>query len=626
MNRGSRGVRDAMAKATAVEDVPFDPSKVTGAKPRRRRKAAESETLPPHGSDEVRPDDGIPDLEKLTPAQWKILEGCARYDENDVGNANRLLDWFGDRVLNVQEAGWHGWTGTHWDVETGQYAVERFAQLVSPLIKREAALIEADPDELLAIAEALKLKELFPDARKRPVVAEIVRVIEGVATSVEVEVKDAIKRGEAIAKAVASRRAGRFQFGIKTGDRARTKAMIDQAEPHRSELPRIMDSDDFALNTMSGTLRFARQPDPDCPDPDAARYIVTRRLDPHDPADLITKVTAARYVPKATAPNFLRDLKRFMPETDTREFLQVFIGYCALGVTGEQVYAFFYGDGQNWKSMFTQTIGKVFGIYAKPMMYSSISGQNTPSGDKPSPDWARLPGVRYLTIEEVPRAEPLKEELIKMVTSGSDMPVRHLNKGLFDMAPKFTAIMISNAEPNIKGADTGIWRRTLIVHWEEKVPDAEKRPFDQVLAMYVAEREGILNWIVEGIEKYLAHGLQPFVTDKMRAFTESVRRDRDAVGAYVDDCVRPSAVDGHFVTSRRLYQGFKSWCAANGIDPMPSETSFGLKIKRVPVEGMPMEKRKRSLHGVKIFIDIELHDVPDDDQPPSYRGPAPPDE
>jgi len=623
----SKKVRDAVAKAKAVEDVPFDPSVVAGAKPKRtRRKSADGETPPPHASDEVRSPAGAPYIEKLTPAEWKILEGCARYDENDIGNARRLLDWFGDRMLNVQEAGWHGWTGTHWEIETGQYVVERFAQLVSPLIKREAALIEADPDELLAIAEALKLKELFPEARKRPPTYELERMVDGVATFVELDVRDAIKRGETIAKAVAARRSGRFQFGIRSGDRARTIAMVDLAEPHRSELPRLMDAEDFALNTMSGTLRFSRTRDLDCPDPAVTRYIVSKRLDPHDPADLITKVTAASYDPKATAPNFLRDLKRFMPAADTRDFLQVFIGYCALGGTGEQVFGFFYGDGQNWKSMFTQTIGRVFGSLAKPMMYSSIAGQSTPSGDKPSPDWARLPGVRYLTIEEVPRAEPLKEELLKAISSGSDMPVRHLNKNIFDMPPKFTAIMISNAEPNIKGADKGIWRRTLIVHWEEKVPDAEKRPFDEVLAMYVAERDGILNWIVEGVEKYLAYGLDVFVTDEMRRWRESVRRDRDAVGSYVDDCVRPSAVEGHWVTSRQLYQGFKRWCAANGIDPMPSETSFGLKIKRVPVDGVPMEKRKRGLHGVKIFVDIELHDVPDAEPSSSYGDPAPPDD
>lgn len=549
---------------------------------------------PPGGAEEG--------VDHLTPAEWAILEECAGLDENDADNGKRLLRWFGDKVLHVNESGWFGWAGTHWDVETGQHAVERYAHKIVTMIKREAALIEATPDELALMADAARIEEEHPDPAKR-----------------SPDVKDKIKRAAAVAKALASRRHGRYQFGIRSGDRNRTRAMIEQAVPHRSVLPKVMDADDLALNTPSGTLRFARELDLDCPDPDATRYRVTRRLDPHNPADHISKVTAAAYDPAAKAPRFRRDLERFMPDEANREFLQVFAGYSALGVTGEQVYAFLYGDGSNWKSAFTQAIGRALGTYTKPMNYASVSGQNTPSGDKPSPDWARLPGVRMLTIEEIPKREPLREELIKMVTSGSDMPVRHLNKGLFDMRTTFTAWMISNGEPNILGADHGIWRRTLIVHWEVTIPEGERLPFDRVMAFYDSERSGILNWIIEGVEKYLANGLKPYITESMRAFTESVRRDRDAVGAFVEDCVEH--FEGSFVTSRELYRrGFLRWCAANGVDPVPSETSFGMKVKRVPVDGIPMEKRKRNFGGVKRFADIRLHNLPA--QEPSYDADA----
>lgn len=592
----SRRVKEAVEAAIPVEDEAFDlyaPAEPKKAG-RRRAKATEPDgSPPPPPQDDDRQNDDTPadGLDRLSPVEWKILEGCAALDENDADNGKRLLRWFGDQVLHVNEAGWYGWVGTHWDAETGQHAIERLAHLVVDKIKREAGLIGPDSGELAAIVEAERLKADFPKVRDR-----------------SDEVKATIKRGADIGKAVASRRHGRYQFGVRSGDRARTKAMIDQAEPHRSELPRTMDADDFALNTMSGTLRFIRTPDPDCPDPDVTRYIVERRLDPHKPSDFITKVTAARYDPDAKAPNFRRDLARFMPDEQNREFLQVFAGYSALGVTGEQVYAFLYGDGSNWKSAFLQALGRALGTYTKPMNYASVSGQNTPSGDKPSPDWARLPGVRMLTIEEVPKREPLKEELIKMITSGSDMPVRHLNKGLFDMRTTFTAWMTSNGEPNITGADHGIWRRTLIIHWDVTIPERERLPFHLVMQMYEAERDGILNWIVEGIEKYLANGLKPYITDAMRAFSESVRRDRDAVGAYLEDCVKH--VEGSYVNSRQLYVGFQRWCAANGVDPVPSETSFGLKVKRVPVAGVPMEKRKRSVEGVKRYIDIQLHNLP----------------
>lgn len=594
-------VAAAMAGAAPVDDPAFDLYATGEAKkPKRaarRGKPGDAAALPQDGP----AGEGYGDIgEPLTPDGWQTLERCAGYDENDVDNGRRMLDWFGKEVLHVHEAGWFAWTGTHWDVETGQHAIERCAHRLIPLIKREAALIGPDPEEAAAIEEAERLKAEYPVARRRPDI-----------------VKEAIKLGDTIGKAVASRRHARYQFAVKSGDRGRTKAMIDQAEPHRSVLPKVMDSEDMALNTMSGTLRFTRRIDPDCPDPDVVRYVVTKKLHPHNPDDKISKVTAARYDPKATAPRFLRDFERYMPDRQTRDFLQVAAGYTALGMTGEQVFLFLYGDGSNWKSSFTQSIGRALGSYFKPMMYSSISGQNTPSGDKPSPDWARLPGVRHLSIEEVPKNEQLKEELIKMITSGSDMPVRHLNKGLFDMRTTFTAWMLSNAEPNITGADHGIWRRTLIVQWDTTIPEAERRPFDQVMQMYEAERDGILNWIVEGIEKYLASGLKPYITPAMRAFQDSVRRDRDAVGSFVEDCVEVSGEDG-YVAARALYRGFVRWCGANGVDPVPTETAFGRRIKRVPVAGVPMEKRKRSVEGMKRFYGIRMHSLPPDENAPAF--------
>ncbi|CDP51976.1 DNA primase/helicase, phage-associated [Devosia sp. DBB001] len=602
MGKGSQGVRQAMAAATPVEDEPFDPSAVPGddkAKAARRARSAKRKEQSA-GAPPPPPEDAVDDpwqtaagnhVEHLTPEEWAILEQCASFDENDTDNGKRLLKWFGGKALNVHEAGWYNWVGTHWDIETGQHAVERFAQQVVGKIKREAALLGPSEEEAVAILLADQMRETYPDPKSR-----------------DAETKEAIKAGDDAAKAVSRRRNGRFDFAVRTGDRGRTKAMIDQAEPHCSVQPRMMDAEDLALNTPAGTLRFTRKLDPECPDPDAHRYIVSKRLDPHNPADLITKCTAATYDPKAKATRWLKDFERFMPDKQDRDFLQVFMGYSATGSTGEQVYAFLYGDGSNWKSAFLHSAGRALGTYTKPMNYASVAGSSQSSGDKASPDWARLPGVRLLTIEEVPKTEPLKEDLIKVVTSGSDMPVRHLNKGFFDMRPTFTGWMTSNGEPYIRGGDHGIWRRTLIVRWERKITDGERLPFDQVMAMYDEERDGILNWIIEGIEKYLALGLKPFITDEMRAFTESVRRDRDAVGAFIEDCVQHTP--GNRVTARELYRAFQRWCAANGIDPVPSETSFGLKVKRVPVDGMPMEKRKRSIEGVKNYDNISLHNLP----------------
>jgi putative DNA primase/helicase len=527
---------------------------------------------------------------KLTPEQCDILRECAQLDENDADNGRRLLKWFGDRVLHVAETGWFVWTGTHWEGSTGNFGVEKYAQSLVPLIKREAGLIEMTAGEVELLEEADKLRAKYPTVRGRPE-----------------HVKASILLANNIKKAFAGKRSSRYKFAIKTGDRSRTMALINQAVSRRTVMPRELDSSDRVLNCLNGTVHFKTIEDMES-DQDDPRMIGKAELKPHNPGDLLTKVTACEYDEGATAPEFMKDLEHFMPDAATREFLKVFMGYVMLGSAGEQVYAFFYGDGANWKSAFLQAIARTVGGYYKPMSYTSVSGNNMPTGDKPSPDWARLPGVRFLTIEEIPRKEPIKEELIKMVTSGAAMPVRHLNKGLFDMIPKFTCIMTSNAEPNIHGHDKGIWRRTMIVHWSVSIDEDKRLPFDTVMAKYDKERPGILNWLIEGACQYLGAGLWPYVTPGMKEFTASVRADRDAVGSFLHDCVieRPD----HYITAKALYDAFVQYCNANGIEPVLNSTAFGRQVKPREVGGKLMMDRKHKVQGVRRFRNIDLHDLP----------------
>ena len=559
-----------MAAATEIEDVaPPIQSDDNGDRP-----------APPH--DDSGQAGELPGG-RLSSEQWQTLVDCAALQENDRDNGKRLLKWYGERLLHIGEFGWCEWLGTHWEHEQGEHAVIRCAQDVADLVMREAGMIEPSKKEK-AICESADL------------LADVER------SALSLADKAILQQAVVIKKGLATKRQSRYKFGIRSGDKSRTRAMIDQAEPHKSVTPHVLDPDAYALNVKNGTLRFSMVEDEES-DHAEPRMKSAVRLDKHDPADLITKLADCEYDPAATCPIWLGDLERFQPERSMRQFLQVFMGYTALGITGEQVYAFMYGDGANWKSAFLQSIARTIGMYCKPQNYNSVSGQNMPTGDKPSPDWARLPGVRMLTIEEVPRREPIREELVKLLTSGSPLPVRHLNKGMFDLTPQFTCIMTSNAEPNIGGHDKGIWRRTLIIPWDVTIGDNEKLPFERVMALYEPERPGILNWLVHGVQLYMTHGLAPFITHRMKEFTASVRSERDSAGSFVEDMVIADV--GNSITSKALYEAYVEYCERNGLFAL-NVTAFGKQVKRCEVGGSTMEMRKKKSHGIRKFVDVSV--------------------
>lgn len=519
--------------------------------------------------------DGFPEVDDA------VVRRCAGLDQNDTDNGRRLMAHFGGEWLHVRDIGNHGWTGTHWDMEAGEDHVIRLAQQAARLIKKEVFHLGLTEDEKLHVEQAEPHRKIeFKDQTA--------------------EQKIAIQTADDLLKKVANMRAARRKFAVSSGNYERTTKMIKAATPHCTFSVDDMDKDAHLFNVLNGTLKFSRVADPECPDPDVDRYIGHVELVPHDRAHRITKLSPATYDPDAKAPKFMAALARFQPEQDMRTFLQVYFGYCMLGHAGEQVFLFNYGHGANFKSTMVETLARLFGHYARSVAPESITGQNQRRGDQASPDIARLVDARFVYVEELPRGEQIKENLVKALTGGGKMTARHLNKGFFEFEPVFKAVMTGNDMPNITGSDYGIWRRVLIAKWDVIIPDAERRPMAEVLGEFDAERAGILNWLVEGALLYLGSGLKPFVPDKVTADTADYQEEMDQLGNFVRACVVPQKDSN--VRARAMYDAYKAWCTANSIKAW-QETAFG--------KGMAKRDIKKHRSNYVYYVDVALIDVPD---------------
>lgn len=512
------------------------------------------------------------------------VEFCSQQPQNDTGNARRLLAHFGEDLLNVREVGWHIWNGTHWEPEGGDEAMVRKAQDTAERIVLEAPLVgEATEDEAAAIEAGegvLKIKPAERSEQERALLAA---------------------RGEAM-KAMRKRKGNRYGFAVSSGNAAKVNAMIAQALPHKTVAPEAMDADPLAFNVLNGTLRFVSEVDPECPDPDVIRLIWTVRLDEHSREDNLAKVAPVAYDPKATCPKWDEFLAYFQPDEAVRTFLRDFHGYGVTGLTGDQTLIFNYGTGANGKSTLTEAIWRLCGAYAHGLNAESVTGMSNRRGDQATPDFARLPGARLVRISELPRGEPLKESLVKMLTGGEPMLVRHLNKGFFEFRPVFKAAMSGNDKPDIRGVDEGIWRRVKMVPWPVRMPRADQRPFEDVQADFEAERPGILNWLIAGALAYLNGGMRLAVPKGVTAATDELREEQDPVGRFIKACTRGNT-DAE-VTARKLYDAYVWWCGENSLGRPFSEKRFAQIMAHTSIP--KIEGRVRKYQG------IELVGVPDD--------------
>jgi putative DNA primase/helicase len=299
-----------------------------------------------------------------------------------------------------------------------------------------------------------------------------------------------------------------------------------------------LDADPNLLNCPNGTVDLR-----------------TGKIRPHDPADLMTLQTAVPYGPDAQCPTWEACLERWQPNEEIRRYLQLEARAGATGYPTETL-SIYYGDGGNGKSKYGGAIQYVLGDYTfvphKSLLVAGKHEQHETTG-------ADLFRKRLGIASETKAGDALDEEQVKAITGGDRMRARRMREDSWFFDPTHTLIVYTNHRPKIGGTDEAIWRRARLVPWDVTIPVAER---DLDLAEKLkAEGPGILRWIVEGAQRFLAEGFDP--PDAVRAATDSYRADEDVVGRFVAEMLTFAA--NARATSHDLSQVLQRWCSSEGL-------------------------------------------------------------
>jgi putative DNA primase/helicase len=574
-------VKKVMAGKKPVTEAPFtviEGGKGAAKKPRARKGKAEQ--APGHDHVPEGPQDDELPPEGVGPEEMEKARHCRDLDQNDRDNGRRLLIWFGDNLAYVTGMGWLTWRETHWQRDEGELGARLLAQNLVDKIKLEANVIEASPAQQ-------RLLDAAAEARKKPASGQ---TPEDIALQL---------RAGKILEALSKRRSERRKFAVGSGNSGKTEAMLKQAASLKSIEATALDADHKQFNLLNGTLRFVKVENPDS-DPASPTFHWEAKFEAHNRLDMLTKRAAVAYDAAATCPEFERFLLTTQPDQVMRLFLQVFHAYALLlGGNDEQRLVFHFGTGANGKSAFLEALGRLADMYRAVVSPDTITGEQQRDGSKANSDIARLHSSRFVTIEELPRGTPLKENLIKALTGGTRMVARFLQKEIFEFDPVFTAVLSGNDMPNVSGTDYGIWRRLLLVHWGVTIPEAERLPFGVLMAKFDAERAGILNWLIAGALRYLNEGLQPFIPASVTAFTEDYREERDHVGVFVASCVIMDP--DRSVGAGDMFKAYTDWCEANGLKPW-TQTAFGTRLGALGI--------KKDRGRLVTYQGVKLGDVP----------------
>jgi len=317
--------------------------------------------------------------------------------------------------------------------------------------------------------------------------------------------------------------------------------------------PRIaladVDTDPYLLNVQNGTIDLR-----------------TLTLRPHDPADNITKVTAAAWHPDAPTGRWAEWVPSVLPDPEVRAFMQRVIGYSLIGRPLEHVFPIAHGEqGRNGKSLMAGTILRALGDYgvtvSPQMLIRGRYGDTKSAGDLSA--LMTLRGARLAVMSELNKGDAIDEAEMKALTGGDRITAKYMGRDMVTFDPSHTFLMLTNPLPSIPANSAAAWARVRIVPFTQSFEGREDTSLEQVLAQ---DLDGVLAWAIDGLRDYQARGGLD-APGGVLAASQGYRETQDPVARFIEDrCV----LHGAATCSRRaLYEAYSEWSKDNG------ESEFG---------------------------------------------------
>jgi len=370
-----------------------------------------------------------------------------------------------------------------------------------------------------------------------------------------------------------------IEWSLKSQSVARLQAMLDIAEFQQpiACLPGDFDRDPWLLNCLNGAINLK-----------------TGRLQPHNTADMITKLCPVDYDPDAKFKMWDDFLDTATAGDETIEqFLQAAIGYSLSGDVSEEKLFFIHGDSATGKSTFLEAIKATLGDHAMTADFETFLKRKQVGQIRN--DIARLCGARFVVSIEVEEGKKLAEGLIKTLTGGDTVCARFLYKEGFEFVPQFKLFLAANHAPRIKDDDAAIWRRIIRIPFEHSIPEDQRDPkIKATLRNPKIAGPAILAWAVKGCLRWQQKGL--VIPDVIKQSIQEYRESQDPLREFFeDDCIFDLNA---FVPVAELRGAYDLHCKDNGTRYPLGPRQFNERLRAKGCEAKP--KRYPNELGTKV--------------------------
>ena len=324
-----------------------------------------------------------------------------------------------------------------------------------------------------------------------------------------------------------------------------------------------------------------------------------------DPKLMISKQVNCSFDPSATCPQWLSFMHQtFLGDEELINYIQKALGYSLTGDVREEVLHFCFGGGSNGKSVMANVIQNLMGDYVVTANFDLLAARDSSATN----DIARLAGARIVLANETKENQKLDDQKLKALVSTEMITARFLYGEHFEFKPQFKIWLRGNHKPIITDSSEGAWRRIRLVPFENQIP-LDKRDYG-LEKKILSEKEGILNWMIEGCLLWQKQKLTK-LPQRIDSASQGYREESDVLAEFIEEqCL----VDGrHSAEHYQLFAHWEIWCEKNGLQ------SHSLKsfTRQLGSRGFNIMRKKENGKIVKYYKGLYLPD-PFKDENHSY--------
>jgi putative DNA primase/helicase len=328
----------------------------------------------------------------------------------------------------------------------------------------------------------------------------------------------------------------------------------------------------------------------------------TGQLLEHSPEYKMTKIAPVVYQKNSKCPNWENFiLKISYNNAEIARYIQTAVGYSLTGYTSEQCLFFLYGIGANGKSTFLEGLKLIFGDYQINANYETFTSLNR-DGSSHSEDVVRLKGSRLVISSEVNTSRSLNESMIKQITSGDMITARDLHSSSIEFRPTFKLWLAGNHKPKINNYDLGIKRRLFIIPFEYTFSGNDIRPQHEVLNEFKSETSGILNWALEGAQRWF-NEKKLSVPQIVLNTTNQYFMENNIIEQFLNERCQvskdKSPAGGFYTDAKALYTEYLDYVSNQNEDRL-GRNSFYMRLEELGYKREISKQQKLSFRGIKV--------------------------